>query len=173
MDALIDCAYCRQAVRRKTGPGRRADYCSIACRRAAEYEARRQAARFDGYVEGFKTMGEQEVRDKLANDPEFVVQLTELTETYLDPPDARTRFELDPETLALILAPDSGFHVYQSGHDTPLPSSHDIDAAAESGDWQPMVKAALDGMAWQFENGYKPDLRQWPTLSASAYGLVA
>lgn len=145
-------------MKRKTTHGRPPVYCSIGCRRAAEYQERRKTRGFEGLKKGFQELGEAETRRKLADDPEFAVQLIELTETYLKPPDGRTRVEDDWNVIHLFFRDQKqSFQVI--GHDNPLPSSADIDEAEVTGNWRPMVEAALAGMAWQLANGFIPDLR--------------
>lgn len=163
---------CSRHVRHPKGMGQPPKYCSFACRRAAEYRTRRKQVTFNNHLEGFRAMGEAEVRQRLADDPEFAVQLIELTETYLGDPDGRVEVPLDVEAAALVLAEDRSYHV-AVGHDTPLPPNHDIDYAEQTRDWYPMVEAALDSMGWQIEQGFKPDLRGWPFIVPTVYGLAA
>lgn len=159
MDAVISCGYCKQRVRRKTNVGRPPEYCSTACRRAAEYVARRQSRTFESYKTGFRSMGETEVRQLLADDPGFAEQLLELSETYLPSPDGRERVTDDWEALHLVFRKPRSFSVI--GHDTPLPPTTDIDDAEASGDWWPMVQAALKSMTWQLANGFVPDMTEF------------
>jgi hypothetical protein len=139
--------------------GRRTLYCSVSCRRAAEYAVRRKTKEFEGIKAKFAAKGEDAVR-RLAEDPECADQLRELAETYLKPPDGRELVSLDdPEVVELLFTPERRFNVIS--HDNPLPSSSDIDLAEQTGDWGPMVEAALKSMSWQLANDYKPDLREW------------
>lgn len=163
---------CGRTVRHPKGMGQPPKYCSFACRRSAEYQARRKLVTFGNYLDGFRAMGEAEVKRRLTDDPEFAVQLIELTETYLGEADGRAEVPLNPEAVELVLGAARRFHV-ATGHDTPLPPNHDIDYAEQTGDWYPMVEAALDGMAWQIEQGFKPDLREWRFIPPAVYGLAA
>ena len=139
--------------------GRRMLYCSVECRRAAEYATRRKTRTFGGIKAGFLAEGEDTIRQRLADDPDFADELRELAESYLKPPDGRAETDIDPEVLELLFTQDRRFSVI--GHDNPLPGSGDIDRAEQSGDWTPMVKDALHSMGWQLVNGFKPDLREF------------
>jgi hypothetical protein len=151
------CVKCGNRISLKTVPsGRLPKYCSVPCRRQAEYAERHKKRSFTGLQFTFMQEGESAVRQRLADDPDFAEQLIVLAETWLADPDGRERAELDAETLALLLG--GGFHVYSQGHDTPLPSDADIDYAAETGDWSRMIRAAYESMTWQLANGYIPDL---------------
>lgn len=164
---------CGRMVRHPKGAGQPPKYCSMSCRRAAEYVARRKAVTYTNHVEEFRTMGEAAMRQQLADNPDFAEQVITLTETYLGQPDGRQAAAVDADVFELVTAQRSGFHVYAAGHDTPLPPSHDIDYADQTGDWYPMVEAVLDGMGWQLEQGFKPDLREWRFIPPSVYGLAA
>lgn len=104
-------------------------------------------------------MGEPAVRAKLAEDPEFTNQLLELADTYLNEPDGRERVTEDTEALTLVFRKPRSFSVI--GHDSPLPSSADIDHGERTGDWSLMAYEALQSMTWQLANGYKPDMREF------------
>jgi len=140
-----------------TTRGRRMLYCSVGCRRSVEHAVRRSTRAFERIKADFSAEGEQSVRERLADNPDFREAFLVLSETYLKAPDGRTAVYLDPEVLDLLFTQDRRFNVI--GHDNPLPSSADIDYAEQSGDWSAMVNDALHSMTWQLANGYKPDLR--------------
>lgn len=152
------CASCSNPRRVRTHYGGRPMlYCSVDCRRSAEYAERRKTRTFEGLKAEFATVGEDTIRQRIADDPDFAESVIVLVETYLKPPDGRTEVDIDPEALQFLLEPERRFSVI--GHDNPLPSDADIDQAELTGDWTPMVKEALASMTWQLAKKYKPDLR--------------
>lgn len=163
---------CGRMVRYPKRIGQPPKYCSMSCRRAAEYLARRKTVSFNNHAEGFRVLGEAEVRRRLDDDPDFAVQLIELTETYLGEADGRADVPVAPEVWELFTGTGRRFSV-ATGHDTPLPPDHDVDYAEQTGDWYPMVEAALHAMSWQIEQGFKPDLREWSFIPPAVYGLAA
>jgi hypothetical protein len=104
-------------------------------------------------------MGEDAVLYQLLTDQDFADEVISLVESYLPPPEGRTAALDDPGVIELLTGPERSFQVVS--HDTPLPSSADIDFAEANNDWSLMVDDALAGMAWQFDHGYKPDLREF------------
>lgn len=159
MDVLVTCAYCKETRRRQASNlGRTPLYCSLACRREAEYAERRKTRSFDAIRQQLLAEGEGAVRSRLANDPDFADSIIDIVETHLKPPDGRVEVDIDPEVLDLLFSRPRRFSVI--GHDNPLPGSADIDLAEQTGDWRPMIRTALRDMTWQLASGYKPDLRE-------------
>lgn len=162
----ITCLTCGQPLGRKRKTrGRNALYCTIACRRKAEYGERRKTRQFESVRTELAEAGEQLIRWQLANNPDYTDELIDLAEYYLPPPENRTRFPAEPEVIDLLISPSRSFQVVS--HDTPLPSSADIDAAEITGDWSVMLGDTLTSMCWQFEHGFKPDLREFADCDVS------
>lgn len=156
MSELTQCAACGNRVHRpKTGRPPR--YCTVLCKRAGR-NARERNGRHFGYIKRhWLDQGEDTVRVRLAGDPVFAEQAIDTVEHYLREPVGRPQVHPEAEVIDLLRGSERRFSVIS--HDTPLPSSADIDAAEASGDWSAMARAALNDMAWQRANGFEPDLR--------------
>lgn len=161
------CERCGGLVNRPAVRGRRPRYCSVRCRTDAATDVRRETRRFEAIKGEFASMGETEVRDRMASDPDFAEVLVELVERYMGDADGRERREVAPEVWSLLA--HGGYEVTAEGHDTPLPSNSDIDYAELTGDWTPMVIDALtsDGMNWARANGFVPDLSEFGGLEVT------
>lgn len=157
---VAECVVCGKRLNRRPGRGRAPRYCTVNCRQDARNTVKREGRMFEYIKRHYHDMGEAEMRRKLAADLDFADDVLSIAETYLPEPDGPEAVdEIEPELVRLLSRSDRGFKVMS--HDTPLPSSADIDAAETSGDWSMMVENALKSMAWQLANGFKPDLREF------------
>lgn len=171
MSEISQCVVCeRPIVRRKTGrPPKRCT--SPACARKVDTAKHYRARTFEDIKRAYLAMGRESAKETMANSGNMLNGLLNIVETYLPAAIGQERVGADIEWQRIVeLFPyqtddggqrsghnANGFQV--TSHDTPLPSSADIDAAEATGDWSAMTEAALKSMSWQFEHGYVPDLR--------------
>lgn len=91
------CLKCRAPLAPHTGPGRPASYCGKACRRLAEFEARRLDRRIAGY--------EEQLRTTLANRDPFGLDVDHLGRTRRQRlGDLRRWIREDEERLRALLS---------------------------------------------------------------------
>lgn len=162
MSTVTECVTCGGPIARQQRT-RAFRYCSVTCRRDAEFHKRRTGTVFDSIKRHYADLGEVAIRRKLDSDVTFTDETIDIAERYLPEPVGLNLVDdlIGSEQLDMLRqgAARAGFQIIS--HDSPLPSSADIDAAEATGDWSRMLDDALRGMTWQFAHGFKPDLREF------------
>lgn len=154
------CKTCNQPLQR-----RRARYCTVGCKRQARNERNANKREFDTQAAYIR-----QVADNLSatgqtgrTAAEWMIELAD----YLPEPDGRTRPDFVSEVWEELQKADDDRRMHITVRDCPLPSDRDIDEAELTGDWAPMVRAAVASMGWQLSHGYQPDLTDHPTIETA------
>lgn len=159
MSEIAQCVTCSKTLERRPGRGRPARWCSATCRRTANTARMQKGSDFGRVRISLQDIGEDKIRERMVANPDFAEQVLDIVDRFLPMPEGRERVSVSPEVADLVFESYDERRFTITGRDTPLTSSADIDEAEATGDWSKMTTAALKSMTWQFEHGYRPDLR--------------